>query len=140
MKKSYLLIFLILIGGIFLLMQNQPESNNTLPELKSTMPKQEVEAKASLSDPSISELILPADVSVTQNAWVVDEQALKVSDEKLAELIGSYNDNLADLEMRAMLEQQVAEISQTYKQQVLATVKNTLRLESEAEANLLTSE
>lgn len=58
--------------------------------------------------------------------WVVDEKKLQAEKKKITELIEEFDRNLDNLEKREELKVRLSQISEIYKQEVLAKVKSTI--------------
>lgn len=63
---------------------------------------------------------------LVQKTWVVDEGKLQSDERLISKIIDEINLNLNDKEKKDRLKQQLAGISESYKQEVLAKVKKTL--------------
>lgn len=136
MKKIAFLCFVI-IGSATLLIVNKKDkviesqglvipANSTVITTTKIEDVSDITIKSSvvISVPTITEIIEKPESNI-----VVNEEAVREGEEKLAILIEEYDQNLFDQEKRKEIEVQASKISESYKKEVLAKVKSIVQNE-----------
>ena len=123
MKTIAVIILGFTLVGVLLHLNNQEQVS--VPDLDSIEFKQEaVEIRR---NDSFHETSLSKNTPEKTRAWVVDEKKLKAEKKKLADLIEEFDRNLDNPEKREELKVRLSQISEIYKQEVLAKVKSTIQ-------------
>ena len=89
---------------------------------------------SSAGETSLRELTYSRKTENNPKVLVIDESKLEAGDRQLAEIIADFDNNLDNPEKRRELESRLSEVSDEYKQQVLAKVK--LMLDNEKRQSL----
>ena len=123
MKTIAVIILGFTLVGVLLHLNNQEQVS--VPDPDSIEFKQEaVEIRR---NDSFQETSLSKNTPEKTRAWVVDEKKLKAEKKKLADLIEEFDRNLDNPEKREELKVRLSQISEIYKQEVLAKVKSTIQ-------------
>lgn len=124
--KTISVIFLgFALIGVFLLVHLNKQEQISVPDPVNI----EVEQKTveTEGNDSFQEASPSRNIPEKTKVWVVDEKKLQAEQEKLTELIEEFDRNLDNPEKREELKVRLSQMSEAYKQEVLAKVKSTIQ-------------
>lgn len=125
MRKLAIIFGILVVAGMLILNNQDTERTATLQQ-DSIAPIENAVVESDIAEPVIEpnpSLIVVEPVVETPRVWVVDEQKLLAHQEELKILIQEYDRHLSDRDKRAEIEQKMALVAESYKQEVLAKFK-----------------
>jgi hypothetical protein len=111
--------------GVFFLLHLDKKESMSLPDPIATDSRQNSVVTAKVD--SFPETSVSRSKPKETKIWVVDEKKLQAGNKELTEIIEEFDSNLDNPEKREELKVRLSQVSEMYKQEVLAKVKSTLQ-------------